>query len=89
MLQLDGQIDEVHIETMPRRVHHLCMWSVGVIGLALFKFTGNICDDIPVKSWQKHCDWNSIEDKWEEAGLGSEDELAAMMMGKWYTETQV
>lgn len=84
-------IDEVHIEMMPRRVHHYTIWSVGVIALALYPYvaTDKIKDDVPVRSWQKHCDWNSIETEWKERGYTSEDEMAAIEMGRWYLETKV
>ena len=49
---------EVHIESMPRMVSHFCMWSVGVIGTAVWRPSrGLVKDDIWVQSWQKVTAW--------------------------------
>lgn len=81
-------LDEVHIEKLPRRCHHYTMWSVGVIGHALVPLTSKIDDEAPVKSWQKHVSWRDVEGSWKERGYKSEDEFAAVCIGKWYVETR-
>lgn len=83
-------VDEVHIEQLPRRCHHYTHWSVGVIGTAIVPHCTNIKADIPVPSWQKHCEWKSGAKRVKAlAGrVGSEDELAAIGMGLWYVETK-
>ena len=83
-LDFSGPIQEVHIEKLPRRCHHYTMWSVGVIGHALTRLTLNIKDDVPVKSWQKHANWQRESDVWKRLGYSSEDEFAAICMGYWY-----
>lgn len=88
-LKVEGPVHEVHIEKLPRRCHHYTMWSVGVIGLALTKFTLNIDDAIPVKSWQKHAGWQRESKVWQTLGYTSEDEMAAICMGRWYVETKI
>ena len=89
-LVVDGSVDEVHIEQLPRMCHHFTHWSVGVIGHACHKFTSAIESDIPVKSWQKFVGWDGKQgDKFAKEGPEplkqpeSEDERAAIAMG-WY-----
>lgn len=76
---------ECHVEQLPRRCHHYTHWSVGVIAAALSHVgCPDVRGDIPVRSWQKHCNWSAIETTWKERGLKSEDELAAICMGKYW-----
>ena len=85
-LMVSGSVDEVHIELLPRRCHHFTHWSVGVIGSTLQAYGGTISSDIAVKSWQKWTDWERKSAKWRTLGYKSEDEFAAVEMGRFWTE---
>lgn len=81
-------VDECHIELLPRRCHHFTHWSVSVIGMAVYLSSKAFVDvkaDIPVKAWQKHSGWDAVKTKWAEMECDSEDELAAICMGSYYT----
>lgn len=82
-------LDEVHIEQLPRRCHHFTHWSAGVIGCTLQAFASTVDADIPVRSWQKHANWDDIEDSWKKRGLKSEDELAAICMGEYWVNERI
>lgn len=75
--------EEFHIEKMPRRVHYYTIWSCGVIGTSLKHSLCDGKDDIPVRSWQKFVDWDTIRDDWEGQYV-SQDEWAAICMGRYY-----
>lgn len=79
-------VDEVHIESLPRRCHHFTHWSVGVIGTSLQPNVSVVSSDLPVKSWQKHTDWERKSIKWKTLGYSSEDDFAAVEMGRFWTE---
>lgn len=81
-----AEVDEVHVETLVMRTHHVCIWSVGIVAAAAGRFWPNVkfAQDIPIKAWQKHCDWDKIENTWKEKGYGSEDEMAAVCMARFY-----
>ena len=85
------KVSEVHIEQLPRRCHIYTHYSVGTIGTAFSPNGCKISGDIPVKSWQAHCDWHGSKKGLEayQGGVDSEDELAAIGMGLWYTTTKV
>jgi hypothetical protein len=79
--------DSVHIETLNYGTHYMCIWSVGVIG-ALFASNGsNVFQDVPIKSWQRHSNWENEKGDWARYGHASEDEFAAVCMGRWYLAT--
>lgn len=80
-------IDECHIERMAGRPSHIVHHSVGVIGYALGAYCLEVNADIPVQSWQKHCDWKTTKAALEayKGRVASEDELAAIGMGLYYT----
>lgn len=86
---VDGSIDEVHIELLPRRCHIYTHYSVACIGYSLYSKCGKIHPDIPIKSWQKATDWNGKRKCILDARVhneSSEDELAAIGMGIYYTQ---
>ena len=85
---VSGSIDEVHIEQLPRRCHHYTHWSVGVIAHALYPICRTIRADVAVKSWQKHSGWVTGKSGWKEAGFTSEDESAAVHIGKYWMEVK-
>lgn len=80
------QYEEVHIEKIPRRCHHYTIWSVAVIGLALYSLSGGpVDDDLPVRSWQKVVNWRGNEKAWQlKLQAGSEDETVAVLLGHYY-----
>lgn len=91
---VQGSLDEVHIELLPKRCHHYTHWSVGVIGAALmwsgWQDSLIIKGDIPVKAWQKAVDWNGKRAIIKKSALhevASEDEEAAIGMGLYYIRT--
>jgi hypothetical protein len=54
-------IDEIHIERLPAKCHHMTHWSVGVIGAAGFE--GGVAEikaDISPSSWQKAMGWKTV-----------------------------
>lgn len=81
--------DEVHIEQLPGRCHHYTHWSVGVIGTALQPYAKTVAGDIPVRSWQKSTGWREIETEWAERGYKSEDEFAAVCMGRYWIKEKI
>jgi hypothetical protein len=81
---VDGSLNEVHIELLPRRCHIYTHYSVAIIGTALSRKCPVVKADLPVKSWQSSTDWDSRKGLWKESGYSSEDELAAICMGEYY-----
>lgn len=85
---VNGSVDEMHIEQLPRRCHHYTHWSVGVIGSAgAVREATVVAADIPVQSWQKACDWKGKRVQLKKSLLhpvSSEDEEAAVGMGLYY-----
>ena len=80
-------IDEVHIEQLVRNTHIYTHWSVSVIAMALYNPTRVIAADISISSWQKATSWKTTKDpiKAYKGRVSSEDELAAIGMGTYYT----
>jgi hypothetical protein len=79
-------VDEVHIEQLVRNTHIYTHFSVAAAGIAFIPSGARVDADIPIQSWQKHCDW-----KGERAPLKAyqeiaetEDVLAAIGMGLFY-----
>ena len=83
---VDGSLDEIHIEQLPRRCHIYTHYSVGVIGSALSSKCAVIKGDIPVKSWQAATGWEFRKKNWANVKCTSEDELAAICMGEYYVQ---
>jgi len=82
---------EVHIEQLPRNCHHYTHWSVGCLGAALYLSSIEVHADIPVQSWQKAVDWKGRQAALTpyKGKVRSEDELAAIGMGIYYTTKKV
>lgn len=82
---------EVHFEIMNHRVHHIVIQSVGVIGAAAAS-KARVSESVPIKSWQKHCNWEEIQHKWETVDspvlFDSEDAWAAYWQGVWWLAEQ-
>ena len=80
-------VDEVHIEQLVRNTHIYTHWSVSVIAMALYNPTRIIAADISISSWQKATSWKTTKDpiKAYKGRVSSEDELAAIGMGTYYT----
>lgn len=83
-------LKECHIEQFGGRPHRYLVFAVGVL-LSAVDYAEEAKQDVPVSSWQKHVDWKKERlmlkpyfDKVE-----SEDELAAIGMGLWYTEVKL
>jgi Holliday junction resolvasome RuvABC endonuclease subunit len=81
---VDGSLDEIHIEQLPRRCHIYTHYSVGVIGTSLSRKCSVIKGDIPVKSWQAATGWEARKKGWADVNCTSEDELAAICMGEYW-----
>lgn len=81
------KIDEVHIEQLVRNTHIYTHWSVSSIGLALYPICPNIYADVSISAWQKATSWKTTKDpiKAYTGRVSSEDELAAIAMGTYYT----
>lgn len=83
-------LKEVHIEQLFSPVHRFTLWSVGVLGTACWTRGVKVVDDLSIKAWQKHVDWKgerkALAPYFEQAA--SEDELAAIGMAIWYTNTK-
>lgn len=86
---LAKEIEEVHIEQLPRSCHIYTHYSVCAAAIAIVSPSCSVAGDIPISSWQKAVDWNG-----ERAALAayqervsSEDELAAIGMGLWYVNS--
>lgn len=80
-------VDEVHIEQLVRNTHIYTHWSVSVIAMALYHPTRDIAADISISAWQKATSWKTTKDpiKAHKGRVSSEDELAAIGMGTYYT----
>lgn len=83
-------LKECHIEQFGGRPHRYLVFSVGVL-ISAIDYAEETTQDVPVSSWQKYTDWKGNRltlldylDKVE-----SEDELAAIGMGLWYTEEKL
>lgn len=77
-------IHELHVELLPRSVHHFTAWSVGAIVSA---FVGPVlCPGVPISSWQKAVAWKTDRAPLQgfEGKLATEDELAAVSMGLYW-----
>jgi Holliday junction resolvasome RuvABC endonuclease subunit len=80
-------VDEVHIEQLVRNTHIYTHWSVSVIAMALYASGRTISADVSISSWQKATSWKTTKDpiKAYKGRVSSEDELAAIGMGTYYT----
>lgn len=80
-------VDEVHIEQLVRNTHIYTHWSVSVIAMALYAADRAIAADVSISSWQKATSWKTTKDplKAYKGRVSSEDELAAIGMGTYYT----
>lgn len=80
-------VDEVHIEQLVRNTHIYTHWSVSVIAMALYNPDRTIAADISISAWQKATSWKTTKDpiKAYKGRVSSEDELAAIGMGTYYT----
>lgn len=80
-------VEEVHIEQLVRNTHIYTHWSVSVIAMALYHPNRTIAADISISSWQKATLWKTTKDpiKAYKGRVSSEDELAAIGMGTYYT----
>lgn len=80
-------VEEVHIEQLVRNTHIYTHWSVSVIAMALYAPNRHISADISISSWQKATSWKTTKDplKAYKGRVSSEDELAAIGMGTYYT----
>ena len=83
------EIEEVHIEQLPRSCHIYTHYSVAIIGMPFAHKHCSVVGDIPISSWQKHCDWNGEREILKAHKVSSEDELAAIAMGLWYIDNKV
>lgn len=81
------KVDEVHIEQLVRNTHIYTHWSVSVIAMALYNTGCTIAADVSISSWQKATAWKTTKDpiKAYKGRVNSEDELAAIGMGTYYT----
>ena len=89
---------EVHIENIPperniARAYRMrpLLYSVGAIGAILVEQGCTVHVDLHIKSWQKHVDWKGDQKllKKYKKFAKSEDELAAIGMGLWYTSEKL
>lgn len=80
-------LTEVHIEQLVRNTHIYTHWSVSVIAMALYVTGRFIAADVSISSWQKETSWKTTKDplKAYKGRVSSEDELAAIGMGVYYT----
>jgi hypothetical protein len=80
-------VSEVHLEQFGGRPSHILHWSVGVIGVALKTDKNTVAQDVPVSSWQLAAGWKGTRAplKVYMNSVQTEDELAAIGMGIWYT----
>jgi len=80
-------VDEVHIEQLVRNTHIYTHWSVSVIAMALYHPNRNIAADVSISAWQKATSWKTTKEpiKAYKGRVSSEDELAAIGMGTYYT----
>jgi hypothetical protein len=81
--------NEVHFETLNYRTHYICIWAVGSLGaIAASCGVQTVAQDVYIKSWQKHCNWEEIQYKWEEVDrpwvFDTEDAWAAYWQGIWW-----
>lgn len=78
---------EVHIEQFGGRPSHILHWSVGVIGVATKTDFNTVGQDVPVSSWQSAVEWKGTRHPLKNYldQVETEDELAAIGMGIWYT----
>jgi Holliday junction resolvasome RuvABC endonuclease subunit len=80
------RIDEVHIETLNYQTAYACIWSVGVIGQLFQERGATVSQDVYIKSWQKHAGYKKGDGQWKLNACTSEDEWAAICMGRWWLE---
>jgi len=82
--------DEVHIEQLVRTTHIHTHWSVGVIVTA-FPACPFVRADISIVRWEKFCDWHGDRGALKRFAkhTQTEDELAAIGMGYFYTQEMV
>lgn len=76
---------EVHVEQLVRNTHIYTHYSVGIIAAAFAPYA-EVFLDIPIQSWQKHAQWDEFKSIYQDLGCLSEDEFAAMCMGRYWTE---
>lgn len=79
----------VHVEQLPRSCHIYTHYSVGIIGAALCQTGAQVKGDVPIKAWQKHANWKARLKDWAKEGYKSEDEFAAVCMGKYWLAERV
>jgi hypothetical protein len=77
-------VDEAHIERLNYKTHYICLWSVGVLGSYLAGRGAEVQQDIDISPWQKHNNWKEEKGDWKTHGFASEDEFAAVCMGRWW-----
>jgi Holliday junction resolvasome RuvABC endonuclease subunit len=82
--------DEVHIEQFAGRVNHKCVMSVAAIYVAAWMNDIWADQDCNVSSWQSWAQWHKARPLAAEyTNVKSEDELAALCIGRWYLETRL
>ena len=88
---LKHRFREVHIEQLVTRTHIYVHWSVGAVGAFLRPLCRVVAADIPIQSWQRHCDWKGHRAPLEtyQGQVDSEDELAAIAMGLYYVNEKL
>jgi len=89
--RLDLTIQEVHIEQLVRNTHIYTHYSVCAAGIAFVSEHVSVDADIPIQSWQAHCEWKGKRAPLEayKERVSTEDELAAIGMGLWYVATKL
>jgi len=87
--KLTGRVDEVHFEQFGGRPSHILHWAVGAIAMALYPRTLHMTQDVNVSSWQAFCKWKTDREPLKDFKklVMSEDELAAIGLGVFYTQT--
>jgi Holliday junction resolvasome RuvABC endonuclease subunit len=74
------EIDEIHIERLPMKCHHMTHWSVGVVGAAGFQ--GGVAEvfaDISPSAWQKAVGWKTVRGKKPEYVLAPNSPLRPLV----------
>jgi Holliday junction resolvasome RuvABC endonuclease subunit len=83
--------DEIHIEQFAGKVHHKCVMSVSTIYAAAWCADVWADQDCSVSSWQAWAKWHGdkLPIKNYETQVDSQDELAAIGIGLWFTKTRI
>jgi len=82
-------VDEAYIERLMYSTNIHCHWAVGSISSALYAAgVKKVSPTISVTSWQKAVDWKGKRAKLKSCikEVSSEDELAAIGMGLYWTK---